>query len=47
MALDLFQGFYSILIDEETQKLGTKVLLYNKYAYKLLPTGIACIPNIF
>ena len=46
-ALDLSQGFYSITIDEESQKLCTTVLLWGKYAYKRLPMGIACASDIF
>ena len=46
-ALDLSQDFYSILIDEESQKLYTTVLPWGKYAYKCLPMGIACAPDIF
>ena len=46
-ALDLSQGFYSIPIDEDSQKLATTVLPWGKYAYKRLPMGIACAPDIF
>ena len=46
-ALDLSQGFYSIPIEEDSQKLATTVLPYGKYAYKWLPMGIACTPDIF
>ena len=45
--MDLSQGFYSIPINEESQKLCTMVLLLGKYAYKQLPMGIACAPDIF
>ena len=47
MALDLSQGFYSIPINEESQKLCTTVLLWGKYAHKRLPMGIACAPDVF
>jgi hypothetical protein len=46
-ALDLPQGYYSILIDEKTQKICTTVLPWGKYAYKRLAMGIACAPDIF
>ena len=46
-ALDLSQEFYSIPINEDSQKLYTTVLPWGKYAYKRLPIGIACAPNIF
>ena len=46
-ALDLSQGYYSIPIDEETQKICTTVLPWGKYAYKRLAMGIACAPDIF
>ena len=45
-ALDLSQGFYSIPIYEESQKLSTTVLPLGKYAYKRLPMGISCAPDI-
>ena len=45
--LDISQGFYSIPIDEESQKYCTTVLSWGKYAYKRLPIGIACAPDIF
>ena len=47
MALDLSQGFYSIQIDEESQKLCTTVLPLGKYAYKRLSMCIVCAPDIF
>ena len=40
------QGFYSILIDKESQKLATMFQLWGKYTYKRLPMGIACAPDI-
>jgi hypothetical protein len=43
----LSQGYYSIPIDEKTQKICTTVLLWGKYAYKRLAMGIACAPDIF
>ena len=46
-ALDLSQGFYSIPIDEESQKSATTVIPCGKYAYKRLTMGIACAPDIF
>ena len=46
-ALDLSQGYYSIPICEESQKLCTTILPWGKYAYQRLPMGIACAPDIF
>ena len=46
-ALDLSQGFYSIPINENNQKLATTVLPWGKCAYKRLTIGIACAPDIF
>ena len=46
-ALDLSQGFYTILLDEESQKICTTVTPCGKYAYQRLPMGIACAPDIF
>ena len=46
-ALYLFQAVYSVLIDKQSQKLATIVLLWDKYAYKCLPMGIMCAPDIF
>jgi hypothetical protein len=46
-ALDLSQGYYSIPIDEKTQKICTTIQPWGKYAYKRLAMGIACAPDIF
>ena len=46
-ALDLSQGFYTIPIDEESQKICTTILPWGKYAYQRLAMGIACAPDIF
>ena len=46
-ALDLSQGYYSIQIDKESQKICTTILPWGKYAYQRLPMGVACAPDIF
>jgi hypothetical protein len=40
-------GYNHILLDEESQKLGTTILPWEKYQYRKLPMGIACSPDIF
>ena len=44
--LDLSREFYSIPINEESQKLRTTVLLWSKYAYKRLTMCISYAPDI-
>ena len=48
-ALDLFQGYDSIPISVEKAKRSacTTILPWGKYAYKRLPMGVACAPDIF
>ena len=46
-ALDLSQGFYTIPLDKESQKICTTVTPWRKYAHLRMPMGIACAPNIF
>ena len=46
-ALDLSQGYYSIPICKKSQKICTTILPWGKYAYKRLPMGVACAPDIF
>ena len=47
MALDLLQGFYTILLDKESQKICTTVTPWGTYAYARMPMGIACAPDMF
>ena len=46
-ALDLSQGYYSIPICRQSQKICTTILPWGKYAYTRLPMGVACAPDIF
>ena len=46
-ALDLSQGFYTIPLDEKSQKICTTILPWGKYAYKRLPMGVSCAPFWF
>ena len=46
-ALDLSQGFYTIPLDEESQKICTTVFPWGKYAYLRMAMGIACAPDMF
>ena len=46
-ALDLLQGFYTIPLDKESQKICMTVTQFGKYAYTKLSMGIACAPDIF
>ena len=46
-ALDLSQGFYTIQLDEASQKVCTTVLPWGKYAYTRMPMGVACAPDMF
>merc|ERR1711884_706185 len=46
-ALDLSQGFYTIPLDEESQKICTTVFPWGKYAYLRMVMGIACAPDMF
>ena len=46
-ALDLSQGFYTIPLDEESQKLCTTILPLGNYAYQRMPMGVACAPDMF
>lgn len=46
-ALDLSQGFYTIPLDEESQKLCTTILPWGNYAYQRMPMGVACAPDMF
>ena len=46
-AIDLSQGYYSIPLSKKSQKICTTILPWGKYAYKQLPMGIACAPDIF
>lgn len=45
--LDLSQGFYTICLDEESQKLCTTILPWGNYAYRRMPMGVACAPDMF
>ena len=46
-ALDLSQGFYTIPLSEESQKICTTVLPWGKYSYTRMPMGVACAPDMF
>ena len=46
-ALDLSQGFYTIPLDEESQKICTTILPWGKYSYKQLTMGVSCAPLCF
>ena len=46
-ALDLLQGFYTIPLDKEIQKIFTTVLPWGCYAYQRMPMGVACAPDMF
>ena len=46
-ALDLSQGFYTIPLSKELQKICTTVTQFGKYADAKLPMGIACAPDMF
>jgi len=46
-ALDLSQGYYSIPICRRSQIICSTILPWGKYAYKRLPMGVACAPDIF
>ena len=47
MTLDLSQGFYTIPLDKESQKICTTVTLWRKYVRMRMPMGIACASDIF
>lgn len=46
-AIDLSQGFYTIPLDKESQKICAMVLPWSKYAYTRMPKGVACAPDMF
>ena len=46
-ALDLSQGFYTIPLDEEAQRICTTILPWGKYSYTRMPMGVACAPDMF
>jgi hypothetical protein len=46
-ALDLNMGFWTILLDEFSQRLCMIILPWGKYCYLHLPMGLACSPDIF
>ena len=46
-AIDLSKGYYSIPLSKTSQKICTTTLPWGKYAYKRLPMGIVCAPDIF
>jgi hypothetical protein len=46
-ALDLSLGFYTIPLDEESQKLCATILPWGKYRYLRMPMGVACAPSMF
>ena len=46
-ALDLSQGFYTIPLDKESQKICTTVTPWGKYAHLRMPMGIASAPDMF
>ena len=48
MAIDLlFQDYYNIPLSKKSQKICTTILPLGRYAYKWLPMGVACVPDIF
>ena len=46
-ALDLSLGFYSIPLDEASQKLCSTILPWGKYKYLRMPMGVSCAPSMF
>ena len=46
-ALDLSQGFYTIPLDKESQKICTTILPWGKYSYKRMLMGICQVPTTF
>ena len=46
-SLDLNMGYYHIRHSKNARKLGTIILLWEKYRYKRLPMGISNLPDIF
>ena len=46
-AIDLSQGYYSIPLSKKSQTICITISPLGKYAYKGLPMGITCAPNIF
>ena len=45
-ALDLSQGFYTIPLDKESQKICMTVTQFEKYAFQHMPMGITCAPDM-
>ena len=46
-ASDLFQRFYTIPIDKESQKICTTILPWGRYSQKCLPMGICQASHLF
>ena len=46
-ALDLNMGYYTIRVEETSQKILTLILPWGKYQYLRLPMGLANSPDIF
>ena len=44
--LDLNMGYYTIRLDATAQEICTIVMPWGKYAYKRLPMGLSCVPDI-
>lgn len=47
IAIDLSQGFYTIPLDEESQKICATVFPWGKYVYQCLTMGITCVLDMF
>ena len=41
------QGFYTIPLDEESQKICRMVTPWGKYAHLRMPMGVVCTPVMF
>jgi hypothetical protein len=46
-ALDLNMGYYTIRLDPMAPKMCTIIILWGKYSYSRLPTGLAGSADIF
>ena len=46
-ALDLSLGFYLILLDEESQKVCSKILPWGRCSYLRLSMGVSCALSMF
>ena len=46
-ALDLSFGLYSILLDQESQKVCSMILSWGKYSYLRMPMGVSCALSMF